>query len=104
MCSCEPPPAKNRSSSITRTCTRVRDAYRSDGLRTAMARPKVISAADAARLIPDGAVVTISSSSGLGCPDATLAAIGARFDAEGHPRNITTLHPIAAGDMWGVKG
>ena len=69
-----------------------------------MARPKVISAADAARLIPDGAVVTISSSSGLGCPDATLAAIGARFDAEGHPRNITTLHPIAAGDMWGVKG
>ena len=69
-----------------------------------MARPKVISAADAARLIPDGAVVTISSSSGLGCPDATLAAIGARFDAEGRPRNITTLHPIAAGDMWGVKG
>ena len=69
-----------------------------------MARPKVISAADAARLIPDGAVVTVSSSSALGCPDATLAAIGARFDAEGHPRNITTLHPIAAGDMWGVKG
>ncbi len=33
-----------------------------------------------------------------------LAAIGARFDAEGHPRNLTTLHPIAAGDMWGVKG
>ena len=81
-----------------------RDAYRSDRLRTAMARPKVISAADAARLIPDGAVVTVSSSSALGCPDATLAAIGARFDAEGHPRNITTLHPIAAGDMWGVKG
>src|SRR6202041_1434437 len=69
-----------------------------------MARPKVVSAADAARLIPDGAVVTISSSSGLGCPEATLAAIGARFEAEGHPRNITTLHPIAAGDMWGVKG
>ena len=69
-----------------------------------MARPKVISAGDAARLIPDGAVVTVSSSSALGCPDATLAAIGARFDAEGHPRNITALHPIAAGDMWGVKG
>ena len=33
-----------------------------------------------------------------------LKAIGERFDAEGHPRNITTLHPIAAGDMWGVKG
>jgi acyl CoA:acetate/3-ketoacid CoA transferase len=69
-----------------------------------MAKPRVLSAAEAARLIPDGAVVTVSSSSGLGCPDAVLAAVGARFDSEGHPRNITTLHPIAAGDMWGVKG
>lgn len=69
-----------------------------------MAKPRVISAADAARLIPDGAIVTVSSSSALGCPDATLAAIGARFEAEGRPRNITTLNPIAAGDMWGVKG
>jgi propionate CoA-transferase len=69
-----------------------------------MARTKVLTASEAAHLIPDGAVVTVSSSSGLGCPDAVLAAIGARFDAEGHPRNLTTLHPIAAGDMWGVKG
>jgi propionate CoA-transferase len=69
-----------------------------------MARPRVLTAAEAANLIPDGAIVTVSSSSALGCPDAMLAAIGARFDAEGHPRNLTTLHPIAAGDMWGVKG
>src|ERR1700749_99148 len=69
-----------------------------------MPRPKVFSARIPPRLIPDGAIVTVSSSFALGCPDATLAAIGARFDAEGHPRNITTLHPIAAGDMWGVKG
>src|SRR5271166_4995008 len=69
-----------------------------------MARPKMLTADAAALLIPDGAVVTVSSSSALGCPDAMLAAIGARFDTEGHPRNITTLHPIAAGDMWGVKG
>jgi propionate CoA-transferase len=55
-------------------------------------------------LVPDGAVVTVSSSSALGCPDAVLEALGARFDREGHPRNLTTLHPIAAGDMWGVKG
>ena len=66
--------------------------------------PRILSAAEAASLIPDGAVVTVSSSSALGCPDAMLAAIGARFDAEGHPRDLTTLHPIAAGDMWGVKG
>lgn len=69
-----------------------------------MLRQKVITASEAARLIPDGAIVTVSSSSGLGCPDAVLKAIGERFDSEGHPRNITTLHPIAAGDVWGVKG
>src|SRR5919206_2533350 len=69
-----------------------------------MAFPRVLSADEAAALIPDGAVVTVSSSSGLGCPDAVLAAIGARFAAEGHPRNLATFHPIAAGDMYGVRG
>jgi acyl CoA:acetate/3-ketoacid CoA transferase len=69
-----------------------------------MAKPRVLKASEAAELIPDEAIVTVSSSSALGCPDAVLAAVGARFDAEGHPRNLTTLHPIAAGDMWGVKG
>ena len=33
-----------------------------------------------------------------------LEALGERFEAEGHPRNLTTLHPIAAGDMYGIKG
>jgi acyl CoA:acetate/3-ketoacid CoA transferase len=69
-----------------------------------MSFPRVLTADQAAALVPDGAVVTVSSSSGLGCPDAVLAAIGRRFDATGHPRAITTLHPIAAGDMYGVKG
>ena len=32
-----------------------------------MPRDKTISLAEAARLIPDGATVTVSSSSGLGC-------------------------------------
>ncbi|TIL52209.1 MAG: acyl CoA:acetate/3-ketoacid CoA transferase, partial [Mesorhizobium sp.] len=65
---------------------------------------KLVSAAQAAGLIGDGMVVSVSSSSGLGCPDAVLAAIGERFDAQGHPKNITTLHPIAAGDMYGIRG
>jgi acyl CoA:acetate/3-ketoacid CoA transferase len=69
-----------------------------------VAFPKVLTADEAAALIPDGATVTVSSSSGLGCPDAVLAAIGRRFEASGHPRNLTTLHPIAAGDMYGIKG
>src|SRR5215471_5273504 len=65
---------------------------------------KHISPAEAAGLIPDGAIVSVSSSSGLGCPDLMLKAIGERFEATGHPRNLTTLHPIAAGDMSGIKG
>lgn len=65
---------------------------------------KIVSAADAVARIQDGATVTVSSSSALGCPDAVLRALGERFDAEGHPRDLTTLHPIAAGDMYGVKG
>ncbi|ANL21492.1 Coenzyme A transferase protein [Rhizobium sp. N113] len=65
---------------------------------------KHLTPAEAAALIPDGAVVTVSSSSGLGCPDLMLKAIGERFDATGHPSHITTLHPIAAGDMSGIKG
>src|SRR5215213_6378710 len=69
-----------------------------------MAFPRIVSADEAVRLIPDQAIVTVSSSSGLGCPDAVLAALGRRFDDTGAPRGLTTLHPIAAGDMWGVKG
>jgi acyl CoA:acetate/3-ketoacid CoA transferase len=65
---------------------------------------KLVAPAEAVSRIPDGAVVTVSSSSALGCPDFVLAALGRRFDSEGHPRNLTMLHPIAAGDMYGVKG
>lgn len=65
---------------------------------------KLVSPDEAAARIRDGAVVTVSSSSALGCPDRVLQAIGERFRDTGHPRNITTIHPIAAGDMYGVKG
>jgi propionate CoA-transferase len=64
----------------------------------------VLTGAEAARLIGDSAVITISSSSGLGCPDAVLKAIGQRYAETGGPANLTTLHPIAAGDMYGIKG
>lgn len=65
---------------------------------------KHITPDQAAAFIADGAVVSVSSSSGLGCPDLMLKAIGERFEASGHPRELTTLHPIAAGDMSGIKG
>jgi acyl CoA:acetate/3-ketoacid CoA transferase len=64
----------------------------------------VLSAAEAAKLVPTGATVSVSSSSGLGCPDAVLAALGARFAADGGGGDLTLLHPIAAGDMYGIDG
>ena len=64
----------------------------------------VLSADEAAKLVSDNAVITVSSSSGLGCPDAMLQAVGARYAATGGPANLTSIHPIAAGDMYGIKG
>ena len=66
--------------------------------------PKIVSAAEAVKHIRDGATVAVSSSSGLCCPDAVLKALGERFDREQHPRDLDMLHPIAAGDMYGIKG
>ena len=65
---------------------------------------KFCTADEAVALIGDGATITVSSSSGLGCPDALLAAVGKRFTQSGHPRQLTSVHPIAAGDMYGVGG
>lgn len=70
-----------------------------------MRQPPVITVEQAAALIPDEAVVSVSSSSAIGLPEKTLAAIGAHFEATGHPRNITSLHCINSGDMSdGLEG
>ena len=65
---------------------------------------KVKTAQEAAKFVRDGAVVAVNSSSGLCCPDAVLKALGERFDREGHPRGLTSVHPIAAGDFFGTRG
>ncbi|MCR9088853.1 MAG: acyl CoA:acetate/3-ketoacid CoA transferase [Rhodobacteraceae bacterium] len=65
---------------------------------------KQCSAQDAVACIPDGAVMAVNSSSGLCCPDAVLEALGQRFEATGAPRDLTSIHPIAAGDFFGTKG
>ena len=65
---------------------------------------KLITAEQAANLIHDGDTVTVSSSSGLACPDEVLAALGQRYRDTAHPAGLTMLHPIAAGDMYGIKG
>src|SRR6185437_5967321 len=72
--------------------------------RRAMHNPPILTARDAADLIDDGDVITVNSSSGLGCPDAVLAGIGQRFSETQSPTRLTSVHPIAAGDMWGIKG
>jgi propionate CoA-transferase len=69
-----------------------------------MSNGKILTFEEAAALIADGDVVSINSASGLNTPDRMLRAIGERFAREGHPRGITSLHPIASGDMWGIKG
>ena len=65
---------------------------------------KIRTAAEAVAGIHDEAVIAVNSSSGLCCPDAVLEALGERFRTQGAPRNLTTIHPIAAGDMFGTKG
>src|SRR5918998_2652453 len=73
-------------------------------LDSGMTQSKRISLDEAAALIPNGATVSVSSSSGLGCPDAMLKAIGDHFRAQGEPSGLTMIHPIAAGDMYGIDG
>ncbi|EON34821.1 short-chain acyl-CoA transferase [Gordonia terrae C-6] len=69
-----------------------------------MHTPRILTTRQAADLIRDGDTITVSASSGLGCPDAVLAGIGQRFDETRSPAGITSIHSIAAGDMWGIKG
>src|SRR5262249_53598037 len=69
-----------------------------------MFRSKIIPIEKIGELIVDNAVVTVSSSSGLGCPDASLRSIGKHFLEKGKPCGITTIHPIAAGDLYGIPG
>lgn len=65
---------------------------------------KIRTAEAAVSNIKDGATVAVNSSSGLCCPDAILKALGERFEQSGSPKNITSIHPIAAGDFFGTKG
>ena len=65
---------------------------------------KILAVQEAVNLISDGATVAVNSSSGLCCPDAILEALGKRFEESEHPRDLTMVHPIAAGDFFGTKG
>jgi propionate CoA-transferase len=67
-------------------------------------RTPVLSAEEAAQLIPNGATVTVSSSAAQLVPDKILAGIEARFCATGGPRGLTMVFPVAVGDSFGTVG
>lgn len=61
-------------------------------------RNKIISAADAARLVASGNTVTTSGFVGIGVPDALLSALQARFLDTGQPRDLTLVFAAGQGD------
>ena len=64
----------------------------------------ILTAEEAAQLVPSGATVTVSSSAAQLVPDKVLAGIGARFQATGEPKGLTMLFPVAVGDSFGTVG
>lgn len=59
---------------------------------------KIISAAQAAQLIKDGATVATSGFVGNGHPEALTAAIEERYKAESAPKNLTLMYCAGQGD------
>lgn len=60
------------------------------------------TAQEAAARIPDGATVVLSGSGGgILEPDELIAALAARFVAEGHPTDLTLMHALGIGDGEG---
>ncbi len=61
-----------------------------------------IQPAEAAKRISDGDTVIISGSGGgILEPDVLIKAVADRFDAEGHPRDLTVIHALGIGDGEG---
>jgi propionate CoA-transferase len=61
--------------------------------------PPVVSAEHAAKVVATGDTLLIGGSgAGHSVPDTLIAAIARRFQAEGAPRNLTTVHPVGLGD------
>lgn len=59
---------------------------------------KVITAAEAAKLIKDNSTVALTGF-GMACVNEEMAiSIEDRFKAEGHPNNLTVIHASAVGD------
>ncbi len=69
-----------------------------------MATSKVMDRAAAVADIPDGATVSSVGVIGWITPDALMEAVGDRFAATGHPRDLTFYLPVAVGDSIDIRG
>jgi propionate CoA-transferase len=56
--------------------------------------PRIVTAAEAAQVIPDGAAVALSGCLSVLEPDTVLRGIEARFLQEGRPRDLTVIHAV----------
>jgi acyl CoA:acetate/3-ketoacid CoA transferase len=68
-------------------------------------KSKVIGLSDAARLIPDGATVSVCGAWML-VPDAVLSAVGEAFLSTSHPRNLSAMFLLCPGgtpDQPGIE-
>ena len=59
---------------------------------------KVITAREAANLLPDGATLAMGGFCGFGSPDELLIGIRERFEETGHPKDLTLLKGVSVGD------
>lgn len=64
---------------------------------------KIITAKEAAALIPDNARIAFGGFLGYGCPEEVLRAIRTSFEESGHPKDLTLLKGVSIGDK-GERG